>query len=66
MRVTSVEKGEMLNLIPLASGGAIRREATLNAVIVQVTSWGERLVSIECKDQAMLPALQAEAARIIG
>ena len=60
------ERGDVINLIPQPDGSVRRREVSMNAVIIQVQPDGGRLISIECKDEAMLPALREEARRIIG
>lgn len=64
---------EMLNMLVADSGGLIRKEADMNAVVVQMieapqedgTMEYRRLVSIICKDPEMLEALRAEAHRLL-
>lgn len=63
----------MLNMIVHDSGALVRREADMNAVVVQLieapqddgTMEYRRIVSIVCKDADMLDALTVEARRIL-
>jgi len=63
----------MLNLTVRDDGALVRREADMNAVIVQLieapqddgTMEYRRMVSIMCKDADMLDALTIEARRIL-
>lgn len=51
------------SLIP-SNAPIVRREADMNAVVVQLMPNGMRMTSIVCKDEEMLPQLQKAARQI--
>jgi hypothetical protein len=69
-----LDQRETINTLPNGSGGVIRAQSNMDAVVVQVLPGGgvdgeptfQRIVSILYKDSLMLPKLQEEARRIIS